>query len=103
MTRRRWPVAPLEEALRRRLGPAPDADGDWMVGYSSRNAAAVLGVNERTWLRHKAAGDVAEAVADRYACAMALNPWEVWPEWVDRYLDELAEDLEAEPQLFAAS
>lgn len=81
MTARRWPIAPLEDALRVRLGPPPQQGDDPLVGYSAANAAAVLGIGARTWLRYRADGDVSELLADRFACRLALNPIEVWPDW----------------------
>jgi hypothetical protein len=91
---RRWPIEPLDEALRRRLGPPPAPGEDPLVGYSAANAAAVLGIATRNWLRYRAAGEVSELVADRFACRLALNPIEVWPDWHDA-LGYALEDLVA--------
>lgn len=79
-----WPVDPVDETLRGRLGPQDPRRP--LTGYSSSNAAAVLGLHERTWQRYRSAGHVSDKIADRLACALNLHPVDLWPEWWERCL-----------------
>lgn len=84
----RWPIANVVDLLRLELGPKGDADD--LGGYSNENAAAILELNPRTWLRYKSDGDVSDVVADRIAAALHLNPTAIWPDWDTRYAEALA-------------
>ena len=66
-TERRWPLAPLVEAMRRR---------------GSANPTYELGIGGEVWKRATAHG-LTDATADRWAVRAGWLPWEVWPDWID--------------------
>jgi len=88
---RRWPIEPLEDALRAALGQQRDADShaDPHSGFSVRRAADTLGVHRDSWHRWKRAGTLSDVTADHAAVALGLHPVEIWPDWHQPVLDYL--------------
>lgn len=71
----RYPLGPLLEVVRRRLGaPVPGHD----EGYTDARARAELGVGEGVWRRWRTDG-LTDPEADDAATRLGLHPAQVWP------------------------
>lgn len=96
-SKRRFPWAPIEELLIRRLGPPPkkrgkkkgddeedEDDGAPGFGATAENMALQLGVKRFSVFQYRKKGDIPDVIAERLAIELGVEPVCLWPDWYDR-------------------
>ena len=86
MSKERYPLAPLAQALGVQVGP-PGVTGTDGHPVGHGKLALLLGCDIRT-IRRYAADGIPEASADRYAVRAGRLPYEVWPDYYERAVSD---------------